>query len=101
MGRSCRCSDQSVSYKSPHSTSEMKPLGKCYAISAVGEGCSFDGQDHSSKLALYKHLSRSVGKSLCIGQDWQSSGTYQFSTYLAGEVNSTRHAEQFMSLADK
>ncbi|KAK7074189.1 hypothetical protein SK128_005798 [Halocaridina rubra] len=40
MGRSRRCTDQSASYKSPHSTCEMRPLGECYAASAVEEGCN-------------------------------------------------------------
>ncbi|KAK7083580.1 hypothetical protein SK128_001897, partial [Halocaridina rubra] len=40
MGRSSRCTDQSASYKSPHSTCEMRPLGECYAASAVEEGCN-------------------------------------------------------------
>ncbi|KAK7074215.1 hypothetical protein SK128_018362 [Halocaridina rubra] len=40
MGRSSRCTDQSASYKSRHSTCEMGPLGECYAASAVEEGCN-------------------------------------------------------------
>ncbi|KAK7065498.1 hypothetical protein SK128_016070 [Halocaridina rubra] len=40
MGRSSRCTDQSASYKSPHSTCELRPLGECYAASAVEEGCN-------------------------------------------------------------
>ncbi|KAK7070416.1 hypothetical protein SK128_021345 [Halocaridina rubra] len=40
MGRSSRCTDQSASYKSPHSTCRMRPPGECYAVSAVGKGCN-------------------------------------------------------------
>ncbi|KAK7083220.1 hypothetical protein SK128_011016 [Halocaridina rubra] len=40
MGRSSHCTDKSVSYKSPHSTYKTKPLGECYAASAMGEGCN-------------------------------------------------------------
>ncbi|KAK7076837.1 hypothetical protein SK128_026993 [Halocaridina rubra] len=31
MGRSNHCTDQSSSYKSPHSNCETRPLGECYA----------------------------------------------------------------------
>ncbi|KAK7012941.1 hypothetical protein SK128_017109 [Halocaridina rubra] len=41
MRRSSCCTDRSASNKSPHSTSEMRLLGECYAASAVEEGCNF------------------------------------------------------------
>ncbi|KAK7078004.1 hypothetical protein SK128_012400 [Halocaridina rubra] len=78
MGRSSRCTDQSASYKSPHSTCEMRPLGECYAASALASHTQMDFINafdavlcmaripRGGILAIHQTTSDAFMKSICV-----------------------------------